>query len=74
MSWDIDAESWKSVGVKIKSRWGKINNARLLVIDSKREGLVSMVQELYAVSAEEAESQVASFETHTKELRPKVAA
>jgi uncharacterized protein YjbJ (UPF0337 family) len=74
MSWDIDAESWKSVGVKIKSRWGKINNAVLTAIDSKREALVSQVQELYAVTAEEAENQVASFEKHTKELRPKVAA
>jgi uncharacterized protein YjbJ (UPF0337 family) len=74
MSWDIDADSWKSVGVKIKSRWGKINNAGLLAIDSKREGLLSQVQELYSVDAAEAESQVASFEKHTKELRSKVAA
>ena len=74
MSWNIDAESWKSVSVKIKSRWGKINNAALVAIDSKRECLVSQVQELYAVTAEEAESQVASFEKHTKELRPIVAA
>ncbi|UCV17525.1 CsbD family protein [Ferribacterium limneticum] len=74
MSWDIDAASWTSVGVKIKSRWGKINNARLAVIDSKREVLVSQVQELYEVTPEEAENQVAGFEKHTKELRPKVAA
>jgi uncharacterized protein YjbJ (UPF0337 family) len=73
MSWDIDAEAWKLVGVKIKSRWGKINNAGLLAIDSKREGLLSQLQDFYGVSAEEAESQVASFEKHTKELRPKVA-
>ncbi|MFH1986915.1 MAG: hypothetical protein ABIK25_04745 [Pseudomonadota bacterium] len=74
MSWDIDAAGWTSVGVKIKSRWGKINNARLAVIDSKREILVSQVQELYEVTPEEAENQVAGFEKHTKELRPKVAA
>jgi uncharacterized protein YjbJ (UPF0337 family) len=74
MSWDIDAEAWKSVGIKIKSRWGKINNARLALIDSKREVLVSQVQELYEVSAEEAENQILGFEKHTKELRPKVAA
>ena len=71
MSWDIDAEAWKLVGVKIKSRWGKINNAGLALVDSKREILVSQVQELYAVTAEEAENQVLSFEKHTKELRPK---
>lgn len=73
MSWNIDAESWKSVGGKIKSRWGKINEAKLQAIDSKRELLVGQVQELYAVTAEEAENQVASFEKHTKELRPKAA-
>jgi len=73
MSWDIDAEGWKLVGVKIKSRWGKINNAGLVTIDSKRDVLVSQVQELYAVSPEEAESQVVGFEKHTKELRPKAA-
>lgn len=71
MSWDIDAEAWQQVGIKIKSRWGKINNAALALIDSKREVLVSQVQEFYAVSAEEAENQVVSFEKHTKELRPK---
>ncbi|UCV05569.1 general stress protein CsbD [Dechloromonas denitrificans] len=71
MSWDIDAESWKLVGVKIKSRWGKINQAGLAIIDGKRELLLGRIQELYAVSAEEAENQVASFEKHTKELRPK---
>ncbi|HOI52405.1 MAG TPA: hypothetical protein PLN02_08515 [Azonexus sp.] len=73
MSWEIDADVWKLVGVKIKSRWGKINQARLEIIDSKRELLVGQVQELYAVSAEEAENQVQSFEKHTKELRPKTA-
>ncbi|MBS1145409.1 MAG: hypothetical protein H6R14_2815 [Proteobacteria bacterium] len=72
MGWDIDAEGWKSVGVKIKSRWGKINNAGLETIDGKRDGLVSRVQALYEVSADEAESQVASFEKHTKELRPRI--
>ena len=70
MSWEIDAEAWKQVGVKIKSRWGKINNAALTMIDSNREGLVSKLQELYELSAEEAETQVKSFESHTKELRP----
>jgi uncharacterized protein YjbJ (UPF0337 family) len=74
MSWDLDAESWKLVRGKLKSRWGKINEAALVVIDSKREGLVSKLQELYALTAEDAESQVKSFESHTKELRPKVAA
>ncbi|HJV93044.1 MAG TPA: hypothetical protein VJ572_06165 [Azonexus sp.] len=73
MSWDIDAEGWKLVRGKIKSRWGKVNEAALVIIDSKREGLVSKIQELYSVSADEAETQVKSFESHTKELRPKVA-
>jgi uncharacterized protein YjbJ (UPF0337 family) len=73
MSWDIDAESWKQVGIKIKSRWGKISEKGLGLIDGKREMLVSRVQELYEVSPEEAETQVQSFEKHTKELRPKAA-
>lgn len=72
MSWDIDAEGWKLVGVKIKSRWGKINNVVLELINSRREVLVSQVEALYAVTPDEAENQVASFEKHTKELRPKV--
>ena len=71
MSWEIDEEVWKVVGGKIKSRWGKITQATLESINSKRELLVSEVQKLYAVSAEEAENQVQSFEKHTKELRPK---
>lgn len=74
MSWDIDAEGWKLVRGKLKTRWGKINEAVLVTIDSKREALVSQLQELYALSAEEAETQVKSFESHTKELRPPKAA
>lgn len=73
MSWDIDAEAWKQVRTKLKSRWGKLNEAALVAIDSKREGLVSKLAQLYELSPEEAEKQVTSFESHTKELRPKVA-
>ena len=71
LRWEIDAETWKLVGVKIKSRWGKINNVVLELIDSRREVLVSQIEALYAVTPEEAENQVLSFEKHTKELRPK---
>jgi uncharacterized protein YjbJ (UPF0337 family) len=74
MSWEIDAEAWKQVRTKLKSRWGKLNEAALVAIDSKREGLVSKLEQLYELSPEEAEKQVKSFESHTKELRPKVAA
>lgn len=71
MSWEIADAEWQTVRGKLKSRWGKLTNAHLDVIAGKREGLVTRLQDTYAISAEEAEKQIASFESHTKELRPK---
>jgi len=71
MSWEIADAEWQTVRGKLKSRWGKLTNAHLDVIAGKREGLATRLQDTYAISAEEAEKQIASFESHTKELRPK---
>jgi len=71
MSWNISETDWTSVKGKIKSRWGKMTEAQLVVIAGKREDLASKLQEHYAITAEEAENQIKSFEGHTKELRPK---
>jgi len=74
MAWDIDEASWKLVKGKLKTRWGKLTESHLVAIDGKREGLVGKLQETYGLTPEEAETQVKSFEGHTKELRPKVVA
>lgn len=71
MSWNISESDWTSVKGKIKSRWGKVTEGQLATIVGSREGLAGKLQEHYAISAEEAENQIKSFETHTKELRPK---
>ena len=71
MSWNITDADWTSVKGKIKSRWGKVTEAHLAGIAGKRQGLIGELQALYALSAEDAEGQVKSFEGHTKELRPK---
>jgi uncharacterized protein YjbJ (UPF0337 family) len=71
MSWNIAESDWASVKGKIKSRWGKVSDADIAGIAGKREGLSTHLQEVYGITADEADKQIKSFESHTKELRPK---
>ncbi|GAB2179921.1 hypothetical protein DLREEDagrD3_01440 [Denitratisoma sp. agr-D3] len=74
MTWENAESNWKEFQGKLKVRWGKITNAHLDAIAGKRENLLKTVQEVYEVSAEEAENQVQSFEKYTKDIVPKVVA
>jgi len=73
MTWENAEANWEEFKGRLKTRWGKITNAHLDSIAGKRASLLAAVQELYNVSVEEAETQVASFEQYTKDIKPKTA-
>jgi uncharacterized protein YjbJ (UPF0337 family) len=53
---------WKQIRGQIKTKWGKLTDDDLDVIEGQRDELVGRVQELYGKSKEQAEREVADFE------------
>ena len=65
MNWDQIAGNWKQAKELAKQQWGKLTDDHLDVIAGKREQLAGKIQELYGVSKEEAEEQIANWQkTH----------
>ncbi|HEY3431078.1 MAG TPA: CsbD family protein [Rhodocyclaceae bacterium] len=72
MTWESAESNWEEFKGKLKVRWGKITNAHLDTIAGKRAALLASLQEIYGITAEEAEKQIVSFEEYTKDIKPKV--
>ena len=70
MNWDIVEGNWKQFKGKIKTRWGKLTDAQLDVIAGKRARLAGKIQEAYAITRDEAERQITSFEKIQQRLLP----
>jgi uncharacterized protein YjbJ (UPF0337 family) len=62
MNWDRIEGNWKQVKGAAKEKWGKLTDDQLDVIGGKRERLAGKIQELYGVSKDEAEKQLASWQ------------
>ncbi|QDT90223.1 hypothetical protein Pan161_18730 [Gimesia algae] len=54
---------WKQIKGQAKQKWGELTDDEINQIDGKREDLVGKVQERYGIAKEEAEKQVAQFES-----------
>jgi uncharacterized protein YjbJ (UPF0337 family) len=63
MNQDIFEGNWKQFKGKVKEQWGKLTDDDLDVISGKRDQLVGRIQERYGVARDEAEKQLAAFET-----------
>lgn len=62
MNWDRIEGNWKQIAGSVKTRWGKLTDDHLVVIEGKRERLLGRIQEAYGVSAEEAEKQLSDWQ------------
>ncbi len=62
MNWDQIAGKWKQFKGDARTRWGKLTDDDLDVIEGNREKLVGKVQEKYGVKKEEADRQVNEFQ------------
>src|SRR5579885_909020 len=63
MNWDQIAGNWKQFAGKAKERWGKLTDSDWSVIEGKRDQLVGRIQERYGIAKDEAERQVAEYES-----------
>ena len=70
MNWDRVQGNWKQFKGKVKEQWGKLTDDQLDVIAGKREQLAGRLQEVYGVSKDEAERQVAAFEERNRDWTP----
>jgi uncharacterized protein YjbJ (UPF0337 family) len=63
MNWDQIEGKWKQAKGQAQQQWGKLTGDDLDRVDGKREELVGKVQERYGIAKDEAEKQVAEFES-----------
>ena len=63
MNWDRIEGNWKQIKGKAQEQWGELTDDDLDVVAGKREQLVGKVQESYGIARDEAERQVAEWET-----------
>jgi uncharacterized protein YjbJ (UPF0337 family) len=58
MNTDQMAGKWKQMKGAVKSKWGKLTDDDLDVINGEKEKLVGRIQERYGIAREEAQLQV----------------
>jgi uncharacterized protein YjbJ (UPF0337 family) len=52
---------WKQLAGKVKSKWGKLTDDDMTVLEGKREELAGRIQERYGCAKEQAEKELADF-------------
>lgn len=67
MNWERIEGNWKQFKSTVKQQWGKITDEQLDAISGQRHRLAGQIQETYAVSVENAEKQVATWQQAQKE-------
>jgi len=68
MNSDQMAGKWKQMKGAVKSKWGKLTDDDLDVINGQKEQLVGRIQERYGIAKEEAQRQVDDWNrTHGEE-------
>ena len=70
MNWERIEGNWKHFKGNAKRHWVKLSVEELDVIAGKRDQLVVKIQEVYGVSKEIAEKQLASWQSAQKEHSP----
>jgi uncharacterized protein YjbJ (UPF0337 family) len=63
MNWDRIEGNWKQLKGKVGEQWGKLTDDDFDVIEGKRDQLAGKIQERYGIAKDEAEKQVASWES-----------
>ena len=74
MNWDRIEGNWKQFKGKVKQQWGKLTDDQLDVILGKRDALAGRIQEVYGITKDETEKQLAAWQDLQKETdQPKPA-
>lgn len=62
MNWDTIQNGWNEYEGDAKLQWSKLSPEQIKATQGQREHLSARLQEVYAVSAEEAERQIADWQ------------
>jgi uncharacterized protein YjbJ (UPF0337 family) len=68
MNWDRIEGNWKQFKGNAVQQWGKLTGDQLDVIAGKRDLLLGRIQELYGISKEEGEKQLADWEKRMQQV------
>jgi uncharacterized protein YjbJ (UPF0337 family) len=68
MNWDRIEGNWKQFKGNALQQWGKLNEDQLDVIAGKRDVLLGRIQELYGISRDEGEKQLADWEKRMEQI------
>jgi uncharacterized protein YjbJ (UPF0337 family) len=68
MNWDRIEGNWKQFKGNAQQQWGKLNDDQLHVIAGKRDVLLGRIQELYGISKDEGEKQLADWEKRMESI------
>jgi len=60
---------WKMLKGAMKTKWGKLTEDDLTIIEGRREELVGKIQQRYGIAKDEAEKQLAEFKKNYEESR-----
>ena len=58
MNWDQIAGHWKQLKGKAKTKWGKLTDDEVDIVEGKRDQLVGKIQERYGIDKDKAEKEV----------------
>jgi uncharacterized protein YjbJ (UPF0337 family) len=61
MEWKDIAGDWKAFRSPIREQWSKLTDVHLDAIDGSREELIRTIRQVYAISQEQTEKQVAAW-------------
>lgn len=67
MNWNQMKGKWSQVKGTAKTKWGKLTDDELQMIEGRRDQLVGKLQEKYGLAKDEAERQAEEFANSIKD-------
>jgi len=68
MNWDRIEGNWKQFKGNALQQWGKLTDDHLDVIAGRRDLLLGRIQELYGISKDDGEKQLADWEIRMQQV------
>ena len=68
MDWDRIEANWKQFIGEARGKWGRITEDELDLIGGRRETLAGQIREVYGITKEEAEKQLADWQQGLQEI------
>ena len=73
MNWSTIENGWRDYKFSAKQQWNKLSDEQLDGTMGKREQLATRVQEAYALSADDAERQIADWQEKQHDIQASAA-